>query len=116
MDTLPAIEVSSGDVRSLRAAQARPLLLSLRENHTHVVLGIQDGIFKVRGEDGASAKSTLIIAAPMFFPAGVRTILYEQLQEFEDLINSPSTHEDDVHRFFEKIPVFCWRELSPASL
>src|ERR1017187_2245816 len=106
LDMLPQIDVESTDVSSLRAAQALPLLLSLRENHIYVELGIQDGIFKVHTDGRDTAKSPLIIAAPHVLSAGTRTVLHQQLQEFEDLINSSSTREDDIHRFLETNPSF----------
>jgi anti-sigma B factor antagonist len=105
VDTLPTIEVSSNDVSPLKAARALPLLLSLRDNRIYVEWGIQEGVYKIRsGED--SAKSSLIIAAPHALSTGNRTLLYDQLQEFEDLLNSLHTAEEDIQQFLETNPGF----------
>lgn len=106
VDAFPKIVVHSDDVSALKAAETLPLLLTLRDSHIHVELGVQDGIFKVRTGGDDSAGESLIVVAPHALSAGTRTVLYEQLREFEDLINSSSTREEDIHRFLEKNPSF----------
>jgi len=103
-DTLPSIEVKSNDVSSLRAAQALPVLLQLRENRIRVELGIIDDLYKI--DTGSGTNSQLILAAPHVLSSGLRTVLHEELQEFEELINSPRVIEEDIHRFLNRNPSF----------
>ena len=106
LDTLPRIDVESTDVSSVRAAQTLPLLLSLRENHIYVEFGAEDGVLKIRADGHDTSQGSLIVATPHILSAGTRTILHQQLREFEELINSSSTRENDIHRFLETNPNF----------
>jgi len=113
MDSLPTIEIHDKDVSSLRAARALPLLLQLRENRIRVELGVIDDIYRIDAGGGEGNDSLLVLAAPHILSAGSRTALHEQLGEFEELINSPRTKEEDIHSFIDRNPNFlpgneCW--------
>lgn len=118
IDGLPTVEVSSDDVSSLKAAEALPVLLSLRENRIIVELGVQEGVYKVRS--GSDAPESLIIATPHVLSTGTRTLLNEDLREFEELLNSSRTTEEDIQKFLERKPGFVlgenYRELHSKVL
>jgi anti-sigma B factor antagonist len=103
VSSLPSIEVQSNDVSPLRAAQALPLLLQLRENRIHVELGIIDDLYKIDIGDRGNG-SQLVMAAPHILSTGAGTVLHEILREFEELINSPRVKEEDIHQFLDRNP------------
>jgi anti-anti-sigma factor len=104
-DHLPHIEINGGDVSAIKAAQALPVLLSLRNDRIRVELGVQDEVYRVQTDD-LSRGSNLIIARPHVLAASSRTQLRADVDGFEDLINSQRTRESDIHHFFEEHPTF----------
>jgi anti-sigma B factor antagonist len=120
LDALPKVTVSSGDLSPLRAAKSLPLLLTLREKRIDVELGIADGLFKVTADTADGESSQIVLATPHVRSGGAHTLLRDQLQEFQDLINSESSREEDIHGFLEKNPTFLlgegYRELHSKVL
>jgi len=100
---LPEIEIDIDDVSGIRAARALPLILSLRNNRIRVELGMQDGVYKVRPE---KTSQSVIIASPYVISEATHTLRFDDVKEFEELINSSRTREDDIHRFLEEHPKF----------
>jgi anti-sigma B factor antagonist len=104
-DSLPTVEVKSNDVGALRAARALPLLLQLRENRICVELAVTDDVYKIDTGSGVG-ESKLILAAPHILSNGAHTLLFDVIREFEEMINSSSTREDDIHKFLDRNPTF----------
>lgn len=104
-DDLPQVEIAGNDTSLIKAARALPLVLSLRENRVRVELGMHDGVYRVSIGDG-SVKSDVIVAAPYLIAEANRTILSDNVRDFEDLINSTRTTEDDIHQFLKEYPNF----------
>jgi anti-anti-sigma factor len=104
-DHLPQIEIEGADITPIKAAKALPFLLRLRDKRIQVELGIEDGVYKVRSDDG-SEQPRVLLASPHILAPAKGTALSAVVDEFEDLINSSMTREGDIHRFLETHPHF----------
>jgi anti-sigma B factor antagonist len=104
-DHLPTIEIVGADVSPIRAARALPIFLTLRDRRIQVELGVEDGLYKVQADE-TSGPSTLFVAESHAIASGKRTALENTIGQFEELINSRRTSEEDIHRFLETHPEF----------
>jgi anti-sigma B factor antagonist len=100
---IPSVLINSNDISPLKAAAALPLVLSLQGSHIRVELGVQDGFYRVTPL-GSPDENSFLLGSPHVFSDGRRTTYYETLQEFEDIINSASVAESEIHQFLERNP------------
>lgn len=102
---LPSIKIADGDFSTIKDARVLPLLLVVRGSRIKVELGAQDGVYNVTDLDGPE-RGSAILAAPFVLGDSRRTVVADDIQEFEELLNSVRTKEDDIQRFLERHPRF----------
>ncbi|HKV36890.1 MAG TPA: Shedu anti-phage system protein SduA domain-containing protein [Pyrinomonadaceae bacterium] len=103
------IDISSDDLSALKAASSAGidtlnLILTLSNGRIQILPGQQDGIFKLALSDNPN--SELIIAAPYVIANVTRSYIRDEIEEFEELINSSRSTEHDIQKFLENHPKF----------
>jgi len=106
----PRLEISPSDLRPLQRAielsrtplPSMGLLLAMDRGRIQLLPAISQGIYKV----ATPPEPGIIIATPHIVANLTRCYLRQEIQEFEDLVNSPTCKELDIQRFLEQHPKF----------
>lgn len=104
------VDVSSDDLSALKKAASSAgmdtfnLILTLTNGRIQILPGQQDGIFKLALSDNPD--SELVIAAPYVIANVTRSYIRDEIEEFEELINSSGSTEHDIQRFLQSHPKF----------
>ncbi len=106
----PVLEISPEDVSALKVAQNAAqtdlpsLFLTARDGRIQLLPGRVPGLYRVALGTGPQRET--IVAAPYVIADITRTYLHEEVEEFEDLVNSPNCSERAIQKFLESHPKF----------
>jgi anti-anti-sigma factor len=100
---------------SLPQTDALSLLMTLTQGRIQILPSQKEGIYRL--SFGDSSTGEMIIAAPYIIAAATRSYMRDEIEEFEEIINSPVSSEHDIQKFLEGHPKFLlgqeYQELYP---